>query len=358
VTTSLEIWQNRDSSNATPEANAMIQLLLLSLQCVLIVTWRRVRGRKRHPDWSWSQEIGVTLSLYNGRRAIGLPAADARTESEAFARFLSPPKEVDRRPADLDGLAGEWFEPPNIECNAVILYFHGGGYGIGSTALWAEVLARLALATQSRVLSVDYRLAPEQPYPAAVDDARKAYTWLLESGIAASDIVLAGDSAGGGLVLAALVALRDASVTLPASAILFSPWVDLTSSSKSVETNAAYDWGDRDYLLHWARLYAGEYDLDHPMISPLFAELHALPPLQLHVGDSEMLLDEVSELARRIELSGGKAELKVWPATVHGWLSMAAIFPKSTEASLTEASRFTHQTTAGRNDPAASPSGS
>lgn len=324
----------------------MIHLLLTSLRVLCEVTFRRVLGGRRHPDWSWAQEVAVTVSLYNGRRAMTLAPERARTEAEGAARFISVPKGILRTPANLERVRAEWFEGPEPRSKAVILYFHGGGYVMGSSNLWAEVLGKLALASCSRVLSIDYRLAPEHPYPASIEDALAAYHWLLAQHIDPAQIVFSGDSSGGALALAALVKLKETATRMPAGAVLFSPWVDLTSSSDSVVANSVYDWADREYLLHFARLYAGENDLDSSLISPLFADLAGLPPMQIHVGSAEILRDEVSDLAQRVLAQQGEAELIVQVAMPHGWLNMASVFPEAADT-FRQAAEFVERVTVG-----------
>ena len=330
----------------TLEHQTVIHLLLTSLRVLFEVTWRRVLGRRRHPEWSWAQEVAVTVSLHNGRRAMMLPPDRARAEAEGASRFISMPKGVHRKPANLEGVRAEWFEGPEPHSDAVILYFHGGGYVIGSSNLWVEVLGNLALASGSRVLSVGYRLAPEHPYPAGIADALEAYGWLLELGIRSAQIVFSGDSSGGALALAALVKLKATETPMPAGAVLFSPWVDLSSSSDSVVANAVYDWADREYLLHFARLYAGDNDLKSPLISPLFADLAGLPPIQLHVGSAEILRDEVGDLAQRLLAQQSEVELKVQEAMPHGWLNMGSVFPEAADT-FKEAAEFVERVTVG-----------
>jgi epsilon-lactone hydrolase len=203
----------------------------------------------------------------------------------------------------------------------VVLYLHGGGYVIGSPRSHRHLAAAIATAGQAAALLLDYRLAPEHPYPAAVDDAAAAYRWLLDQGIAPGQIVIAGDSAGGGLTVAALLALRDARLPQPAGGVCISPWVDLTCSGASYRTKAGADpIVQRTGVEEMARAYLGAAAPRTPLASPLFADLRGLPPpLLIHVGSDEVLLDDSTQLADRARAAGVDATLEVWDRMIHVW---------------------------------------
>ncbi len=168
------------------------------------------------------------------------------------------------------------------------------------------------------VLLIDYRLAPEHPYPAALEDALAAYHWLIDQGYAASRIMIAGDSAGGGLALAILLSLRDSGELLPAGAVAISPWTDLASTGESVQTKAQVDVVLRsDTLESYAQIYAGEHDLKSPLISPLYADMHGLPPLLIQAASDEILLDDATRLAARTRGAGVSVTLRIWPGMFH-----------------------------------------
>jgi monoterpene epsilon-lactone hydrolase len=202
--------------------------------------------------------------------------------------------------------------------DGVILYFHGGGYVIGTPRTHAQLTSKLAALAGTGAISVDYRLAPENPYPAGLDDALAAYRALLDSGVAPSKVALAGDSAGGGLALAALVAARDAGLPLPAAAVLFSPWTDLTLSGASHTSKA-----DAELILtvgrlrEWAADYTGGAAPEHHLISPLFAALTGLPPLLVQAGSDEILLDDSTRLASRAAAADAEVTLEVTPHVPH-----------------------------------------
>jgi acetyl esterase/lipase len=201
-----------------------------------------------------------------------------------------------------------------------VLYLHGGGYVIGSPRSHRHLAAAIGRAAGTPTLLLDYRLAPEHPFPAAVDDAVAAYRWLLARGLSSDRIVVAGDSAGGGLTVALLLALRDRGVARPAGGVCISPWVDLTCSGASYATKAATDpIVTRDGVAAMAQAYAGTGDFKGPLVSPLFADLRGLPPLLVQVGSEEVLLDDAAGLSARARAAGVDVTYEEWPAMIHVW---------------------------------------
>ncbi|MCP5161463.1 MAG: alpha/beta hydrolase [Hahellaceae bacterium] len=214
-----------------------------------------------------------------------------------------------------------------------VLYFHGGAYNIGSPRGHRNVVAHLSEACGLPVLSVDYRLAPEHPYPAALQDAEAAWQFLLSQGVPANKIVVAGDSAGGGLSLALVLRLRQNKQALPGGIGLFSPWVDLSLSQPSYKSHARQDpMLNRQWLWRMAKNYAGKHLLSEPGISPLFADYRDMPPLYIQVGEHEMLLDDARNLARKAKQSGVSVELQVWPNMWHVWQFEAGLMPEASRA--------------------------
>ncbi|HEX7442746.1 MAG TPA: alpha/beta hydrolase, partial [Acidimicrobiales bacterium] len=241
---------------------------------------------------------------------------------------------VDADPASDDG------ESP------VVLHFHGGGYVMAGPHTHVALLGRLISASGGRSLSVDYRLAPEHPFPAAADDALTVYRWLLDQGVAAGRIVVAGDSAGGGLALGLLVAARDAGLPQPAGALLLSPWVDLTGSGATMLTNAGSDAVLGPLVAqHWATLYAGDHLAD-PAASPLFADLAGLAPITIQVGSREILLDDAVRLTERLVAAGVEATLAVWDDLSHWWQLFTGLVPEADQA-VDELGAFAKRVTAG-----------
>ncbi|HET9256681.1 MAG TPA: alpha/beta hydrolase fold domain-containing protein [Pseudonocardiaceae bacterium] len=199
-----------------------------------------------------------------------------------------------------------------------MLYFHGGVYALGSAALAAGLASQIGRRIDAAVISVDYRLAPEHPYPAAVDDAVAAYDALLQRGVAASHTVVAGESAGAGLAIAALVAARDRWLPLPAAALLMSPWADLTLTGTSMDTKQGIDpMLSRELLLPSAAAYVGDHDPSAGLISPIFADLSGLPPLVIQAGSHEVLLDDAVRLAQRAATDDVDVTLEITPGVPH-----------------------------------------
>ena len=249
-----------------------------------------------------------------------LTVAERRAQYERAEKVFPVPPEVKIERVTAPVAPAEWLRPPSAEAGRVVLYLHGGGYVIGSPRSHRHLAAAIAGAAGASAVVLDYRRAPEDPFPAAVDDAVACYRWLLEQGTSPERIVIAGDSAGGGLTVATLVALRDAGVRLPAGAVCISPWTDLTFSGDSYRTKAAVDpIVARPGIDRMAHAYLGATDPRTPLASPLFADLRGLPPLLIHVGSDEVLLDDAVQLAGRVKAAGVAATLEVWERMIHVW---------------------------------------
>ncbi|MEO6835288.1 MAG: alpha/beta hydrolase [Candidatus Tumulicola sp.] len=213
---------------------------------------------------------------------------------------------------------GEWvIRNADPSARTVIYYLHGGGYVAGSPAMYRTLTGAFAARCSARVFALDYRLAPEHRFPAAVHDAVAGYKWLLAAGIAPHDIAIAGDSAGGGLALSTLLALRDAGVVLPAGAVLISPWVDLAARRESPErANAgAADRGES----RMAQAYVGDRPLNDPLASGLYADLRGLPPIMIQASTSEMLCDDAVRLDAKARAAGVDSRLRLWDGVPHVW---------------------------------------
>jgi epsilon-lactone hydrolase len=245
-------------------------------------------------------------------------------------------------------LRGEWLERKDggaSGAGVTILYLHGGGYYFCSPQTHRSLTFGLATRTRARLFSLDYRLAPEHRFPAALDDALAAYRQLLADGVSPESIVLAGDSAGGGLALATLVALRDAGTPLPAGALLFSPWTDLAATGASIKINHGVDpmFGGPS-IGRAARFYLGDTPATHPYASPCYADLHGLPPLFIQAGSTEVLLDDARRVAERAHRTGVDVEFKIWPKMPHVWQLWVPFLPEARRA-LDDAARFTQRIT-------------
>lgn len=234
---------------------------------------------------------------------------------------------------DAGGVPAEWVWVGDDRPARTIFYTHGGAYTSGSLNSHRSIVSKLAAATGTTALHIDYRLGPEHPFPAATDDALAAYRWLLAQGTDPASVVLAGDSAGGGLALALLVALRDAGEPLPAAAVLFSPWTDLTLSGPSADSRDGIDvMITKQELLDEAANYMGGGDPTHPLASPVFADLSGLPPMLIQVGDPEVLLDDATRVGERAAAAGTEVDVRVWPEVFHVWIAAAGIVPEADAA--------------------------
>lgn len=233
----------------------------------------------------------------------------------------------------VDGVPGEWISLPDADAERVLLYLHGGAYALGSCDSHRDLVARICAASGVRGLLIEYRLAPEHVFPAAVDDALSAYRWLLANNVKPEHIIVGGDSAGGGLTMALLLALRERNVPLPAGAVLLSPWTDLVGTGESRTTRAEADpWISAAAIQFVSGLYAGEEDVHHPLISPVYADLSGLPPLFIHVGNDEVLLDDSTRLAENAKAAHVEAQLTVWEGMWHVFQAFAYVLPEGQQA--------------------------
>jgi acetyl esterase/lipase len=241
------------------------------------------------------------------------------------------PKESTIEKHKLDGIDVEWITLLGSELKSVILYLHGGAWVLGWYDNHRVLAAHIGRASRSRVLAVDYRLAPEHPYPAALDDCLTAYRWLLNDGINPKHIVIAGDSVGANLTLAVLLTLRNADEPLPAAAVCISPLTDLAFTGKGYYTQ-------KDALLtlefarSMSRHYVDNQDVHNPLISPQYADLRGLPPLLIHAGKDEILLNDAERLADKARHAGVDVTLTVWPKMWHVWHILAPYLPEAVQA--------------------------
>ncbi len=218
------------------------------------------------------------------------------------------------------GVAAEWTTSPNADTKRVVLYVHGGGYVFGSTLSHRHLVAEIGQVAGCRALSLDYRLAPEHPFPAPVEDTVAAYRFLLASGIEPRHIAIAGDSAGGGLVVAAMVAIRDAGLNQPACGWAISPWVDMEALGETFATRAATDpTVSKETILDIAKTYLGDADPRSPLAAPIHADLTGIAPLLIQVGAAEVLLDDALKLAGRAGAADVPVRLEIWPEMIHVW---------------------------------------
>jgi len=269
--------------------------------------------------------------------------ADVNEQRRALRELLSAqplPADVTVTAAELGGVPAAEITVDGIEPRHVVLYFHGGVYVMGEAALAADLASQVGRRTDAKVMSVDYRLAPEHPYPAAVDDALAAYEGLLDNGTAPSDIVLAGESAGGALAVATLVSARDRGLPLPAAAFVMSPYADLTLSGATMETKSEVDpLMSREALQARVADYTAGQDAALGLVSPVFADLAGLPPLIIQAGSHEVLLDDAVRLARQAATADVEVTLEITPRVPHVFQAYHAILDEGA-AALDRAGQF------------------
>ena len=289
---------------------------------------------------SKQQQLELIATLRQGQLDLRADVATLRVAFNDVMARIPVASDVDYISTTIGGVNAIDVTIRGIDTANMILYFHGGVYVIGSAATSVPLVSDLARRAQARALTVDYRLAPEHPYPAAVDDARAAYEGLLAQGVDAGQIALAGESAGGGLAVATLLALRDAGTPLPSSAFLMSPYADLTLSGETILQNQATDLVlTPEGLRLRVPDYVGGADASNPQISPVFGDLSGLPPLLIQASSHEILLSDALRLARKAAIDGVPVTLEVTPGVPHVFQGFAAVLDEG-NAALDRASMF------------------
>jgi acetyl esterase/lipase len=263
---------------------------------------------------------------------LNFKARYLRKMIEAVVQFVRYDKRILVEKITIQHMQAEWLIPPEAH-DLIIFYLHGGAYFFGSTQTHKDFLMQIACGAKVKIFAINYRLAPESLFPTAIEDALLAYRWLLENKFAANKIIIAGDSAGGGLAMATLVALREATLPLPCAAVLLSPWVDLALTGKSMRINK-----NKDLLINeaWARqavkFYLNDIDPKNALASPLYAHHEKLPPLFIQVGGAEILLSDSIRLAKKAKAAGVQVILDIWPKMIHGWHFFGRFIPESRQA--------------------------
>jgi len=275
----------------------------------------------------------LVIMLSAGKATPDMPLAEIRAGLDALGDLVPRAPGVTLTEVDAGGVPADWAVADDAEDAPVVLYLHGGGYVIGSRVSHRPLATRVAAAIGGRVLLPEYRLAPEHPAPAAIDDAVATYRWLLDQGIDPERIVVAGESAGGGLTAAVLMTLRDEGLPLPAAGLLLSPWVDLALTGATMATHAELDLLLSPELLEsWAGQYAAELGRTDPLVSPLYADFEGLPPLFVQVGTREVLLDDATRLVERALAATVEVELVIAEGMIHIWQLFAGVVPEADEA--------------------------
>ena len=279
-------------------------------------------------------QLDAVIDLLTSREAPDNPTVhDSRTRFEKLVQAVGGETAASVLQVDADGVPAELLSSGGTSTGRAILYLHGGGYVIGSTATHRELARRLCVAADADVLVIDYRLAPENPFPAAVEDAVSAYRWLIGQGCEPADIAIAGDSAGGGLTVATLVSLRDQGIPLSACGVCISPWVDMEGLGESMNSRASLDpMVQREGLVGMADTYLDGADPRTPLAAPLYADLSNLPPLLIQVGTSETLYDDSTRLAERAGAAGVETSFESWEEMIHVWHLFAPMLDEGQRA--------------------------
>ncbi len=303
-------------------------------QSLISVSLRRLFKGPLFPNWSWSLEMSTDFLKRQAAIAFDMPSHTAGREYEDALLFGSAAvSQVTIEPVN-SPVKGHWYQPksgPGSAGPVTMLYLHGGGYVYYSKA-HQNLIALVTLAAKSRTFALDYPLIPEHPYPAQLEAALAAYKWLLESGVAPENLVVAGDSAGGNLTVALLLSLRDAQLPLPALAICLAPWIDMANSGASMTRNEPYDWIVKRMPERWAGWFCKDADPADPLISPIHADLRGLPPIYIQAGSAEILHDMICTFAERAQAQGAPVQLEVWPNMTHDFQAFGDIIPESKEA--------------------------
>jgi monoterpene epsilon-lactone hydrolase len=276
----------------------------------------------------------IKVLKQNAEKDVRIRVEQSRKGLEQLASLVKLSEDVSIENIKVDDMAANWISTPKSNREKIVLYLHGGGYMEGSLKSHQDLAIRIAQASKTRVLLIDYRLAPEHPFPAALDDTERAYKWLLEENNGSpKNIAIAGDSAGGGLILCTLIKLRDEGIALPAAAVCLSPWTDLAMTGESIKANAKIDpWMKPSDLYFMAELYIGDNDPRNPLISPIYGKLKGLPPILIHVGSAEILLDDSIRLAEKAKFEGVDVSIEIWDEMLHVFQAFADWAPEGQEA--------------------------
>jgi acetyl esterase/lipase len=275
------------------------------------------------------------------RKRPGLGSMRLAMEISSLFQFM--PWGVHLEKTTIEGMTAEWTRPAGADPRRVLLYFHGGGYVLGSLNTHRSLVGTLAKRCNTNALAINYRKAPDYPFPSALDDALLAYHWLLKQGFAPHNIILAGDSAGGGLALALLITLREVGEPLPAAAIGLSPWTDLAMPDSLLRRVAREETQLLEALQMrgWGPHYAGDTPLTHPLVSPSRAAVHGLPPLLIQISDTEVLCESVLCFTDKARLAGVVVTLQSFTGLVHWWHLFWRLLPEAREA-LDNVATFVH----------------
>jgi monoterpene epsilon-lactone hydrolase len=301
-------------------------------ESILKASARRMLKGPRQPGWNWLVELNTAVLKTLVTTAFGLSdVREARCYLDSVV-FSSPALSgVSITPVVQEKFRGSWFVQKDTQTTATVLYCHGGGYSFYPRA-YANFIALITLVAKSRTFALDYRLSPEHRFPAQLEDALSAYRWLLETGVDSDHLVLAGDSAGGNLALALLLAARDSRLPLPALVIALSPPTDFETKHASIVRNQASDWINKQMLDQWTSWFCDSSEGCQPLVSPLRADLRALSPIYIQAGRSEILFDSIQAFAERARSQGTEIVLESWAYMNHVFQVFGPDVPQSAEA--------------------------
>jgi epsilon-lactone hydrolase len=303
----------------------------LSRSLVEVSTRRTFKGPRR-PGWNWFVELGTHVLRRQLITAFNMTDVKrARTYLDSVVISSQACSEVVLANVVQEKFRGTWVAGKRAQSGVTVLYLHGGGYSFYPRA-YAHFVALITLAAEAKTFALDYRLAPEHRFPAQLEDALSAYRWLLETGTDPEDLVIIGDSAGGNLALALLLAARDSHLALPALAIVLSPATDFVSDYPSISSNQEFDWINERMLRSWAEWFCDPAQRKDPFVSPLRADLRDLPPIHMQAGRCEILHDSIQAFADRGRSQGADVILESWEDMTHVFQMFGADAPQSSAA--------------------------
>jgi len=298
---------------------------------LLYVSIRRLARGSLLPNWSWAFESSTHFIRYQTVTAFDMPNHAEGREYENSLVFASPAVAKMKIESVNEPVKGHWYHPKSEIKDITVLYLHGGGYAYYSKA-HENLIALVTLAAESKTFALDYRLIPEHPFPAQLDDALTAYRWLLETGVSPERLVVIGDSAGGNLTLALLLALRNSKSTLPALGVCIAPWTDVENSGNSLKANEPFDWVEKRMTLQWAEWLCKNSNPRDPIVSPINADLRGLPPIYIQAGGAEILYDMIQAFYDKAQAQGANVKLDVWQHMNHDFQAFGDLMPESKEA--------------------------
>lgn len=308
-----------------------LRSLLALYWSLLYVSIRRLIRGSLLPNWSWAFEASIHFIKHQTVTAFDMPNHAEGREYENSLVFTSPATAKIKIESVNEPVKGHWYHLKHETNGVTVLYLHGGGYAYYSKA-HENLIALVTLAAGSQTFALDYRLIPEHPFPAQLDDALAAYQWLLETGIKPERLVVIGDSAGGNLTLALLLTLRDSKLPLPALGICIAPWTDFENSGNSLKENEPFDWVEKRMTLKWAEWLCKNTDPRNPIVSPINADLRGLPPIYIQAGDAEILYDMIQSFYDKAQTQGANIKLDVWRHMNHDFQAFGDLMPESKEA--------------------------